>query len=111
METCFKLGDIFVMPSDWREIAKQASREQDPEKLLDLAQKLIEAFNGVRRPSPAPDGMDSRWGEICQQLANEHDPDQFERLMSELYLLLEQRQNQLRGLRDAELAVMKMRKS
>ena len=33
----------------WRGLAKQASTEPDPEKLLDLSQKLIKTFNGETR--------------------------------------------------------------
>lgn len=58
----------------------------------------------------AQNEMDSRWIEICQQLARERDPDQFETLMSELYLLLEQRQNQLKGVQDAEQNVTRMQR-
>jgi hypothetical protein len=40
---------------------------------------------------------ESRWKELCQQLIDERDPDRFEMLTSELFLLLEQRQNQLQA--------------
>jgi hypothetical protein len=64
----------------------------------------------AQRGAMAQHEMNSRWGEICQQLASEHDPDQFAKLSGELSLLLDQRQNQLRGLRDAELAVTRMQR-
>jgi hypothetical protein len=41
--------------------------------------------------------VEPRWKEICEQLMTEHNPEQFEKLMGELFLLLEQRQNELRG--------------
>ena len=58
----------------------------------------------------AENEINSRWVEICQQLTNEHDPDQFETLEGELSLLLEQRRNLLRGLKNAEQAVTKMQR-
>jgi hypothetical protein len=32
----------------WRELAAKASREQDPEKLLDLTRRLLEAYEEER---------------------------------------------------------------
>jgi hypothetical protein len=34
---------------DWRVIARQASTEEDPEKLLDLLQQVIEAYDEAKR--------------------------------------------------------------
>jgi plasmid stability protein len=31
---------------EWRELARQALKEQDPEKMVALAQQIIEAYDG-----------------------------------------------------------------
>jgi|GraSoiStandDraft_46_1057282.scaffolds.fasta_scaffold426508_2 hypothetical protein len=43
--------------------------------------------------------LDSRWREICEKLMNEQDPEQFAILTNELFLLLEQREGQLRAMK------------
>ena len=42
---------------DWREIAEEASKEQDGAKLIELAKRLIDAFDnqeGAHRPLHVP---------------------------------------------------------
>jgi hypothetical protein len=34
---------------DWRDLARQASIEEDPEKLLDLLQQVIETYDEAKR--------------------------------------------------------------
>ena len=34
---------------EWRELAKQASEEEDPEKALDLAQQIVEKYDEQKK--------------------------------------------------------------
>jgi hypothetical protein len=34
---------------EWRELARQASEEEDPEKALDLAQQLVEKYDEQKK--------------------------------------------------------------
>jgi len=38
-----------TMEQDWRVLARKASTEEDPEKLLDLLQQVIEAYAEAKR--------------------------------------------------------------
>jgi hypothetical protein len=38
----------------WRELARQATREEDPEKMLALVERLIEAYDAEKRPMKDP---------------------------------------------------------
>jgi hypothetical protein len=49
----------------------------------------------------AENEMESRWKKLCQHLIDEQDPDRFEMLTSELFLMLEQRQNQLKAWKES----------
>jgi hypothetical protein len=37
---------------EWRTLARQALKEQDPEKLVALAQQIVEAYQGEKRKGP-----------------------------------------------------------
>jgi len=39
---------------EWRELARQASEEQDMEKLVALVQRVIEAYDAEKRRGPRP---------------------------------------------------------
>lgn len=45
------------MPRDWKELSEAASREQDPQKLLDLVEELDKALE--QREKALRDGCDS----------------------------------------------------
>ena len=34
---------------EWRELARQATKEEDPEKLVALAEQIVEAFDAEKR--------------------------------------------------------------
>jgi transposase-like protein len=38
----------------WRELARQATREEDPEKMLALVERLIEAYDAEKQPMKDP---------------------------------------------------------
>ena len=42
------------MQEEWRELARQASEEQDMEKLVALVQRVIEAYDAEKRRGPRP---------------------------------------------------------
>ena len=37
---------------EWRDLARQAVKEQDPEKMVALAQQIVEAYQGEKRKGP-----------------------------------------------------------
>ena len=39
---------------EWRELARRASQEEDPEKLVALVQRVIEAYDAEKRRGPRP---------------------------------------------------------
>jgi hypothetical protein len=45
-----------------------------------------------------PMSVEESWQELCQKLITERDPETFTALVNELFLLLEQREAQLRSL-------------
>lgn len=57
-----------IVCKDWRELSKAASREQDPEKLMELVEQLNKVLeereNNLRRQldrqPPAPRGLPSK---------------------------------------------------
>ena len=51
VETVKKIAQPLHEPTEveWRELARQASTEKDPEKMLDLIQQVIEKYDETRR--------------------------------------------------------------
>ena len=39
---------------EWRDLARQASQEEDPEKLVALVRRVIEAYDAEKRRGPRP---------------------------------------------------------
>jgi len=39
---------------EWRTLARQAMKEQDPEKMIALAQQIVEAYQGEKRKGQRP---------------------------------------------------------
>jgi hypothetical protein len=41
-------------PDRWKELAQQLQQESDPQKIIDLAQQLVDEFDRTRsKPAPA----------------------------------------------------------
>jgi hypothetical protein len=55
---------------EWRELAKQALKEQDPEKIVSLAEQIVEKYHDKKRKSPRPPD----WTELYQLAVTELDP-------------------------------------
>jgi hypothetical protein len=51
------------MADDWKELCKAASREQDPQKLLELVEQIDQALeqceNGLKEKTPSPGVSDN----------------------------------------------------
>jgi hypothetical protein len=37
---------------EWRELARQATKEEDPQKLVALAEQIVQAFDAEKRKGP-----------------------------------------------------------
>jgi hypothetical protein len=55
---------------EWRDLAKQALKEQDPEKIVSLAEQIVEKYHNKKRKSPRPPD----WTELYQLAVTELDP-------------------------------------
>jgi hypothetical protein len=54
----------------WRELAFQASTENDPQKIVSLAERIVETYTAEKRNSPRPPD----WTELYQLAVIELDP-------------------------------------
>ena len=55
---------------EWRELAKQALKEQDPEKVVSLAEQIVEKYHDKKRKRPRPPD----WTELYQLAVTQLDP-------------------------------------
>jgi hypothetical protein len=46
---------------EWRELARQASGEEDPERVIELAQQVVEKFDEENRRKRLPPGSILLW--------------------------------------------------
>jgi hypothetical protein len=46
---------------EWRELARQASGEEDPERVIELAQQVVEKFDEESRRKRLPPGLILLW--------------------------------------------------
>ena len=64
---------------EWRELAREASEERDPERLLDLSQQIVEKYEEEKRKdSPKHD-----WKQLYKLAVLELDPAQVPRRISD----------------------------
>ena len=63
----------------WRELAFQASIEKDPQKIVSLAEQIVETYADEKRNSPRPPD----WIELYQLAVTEPDPTKLRQLVAD----------------------------